>query len=460
MIPPAHELPRWVFSALAAGGGGPDAIRLLRAAQYSKNLMLIRAIVHAAEDGGHPERAVARRAYDALRLLHRTIPSALGAMLTYPPVGAWAVETTSLLARGGNRASARPGQLAAVAAAAAVLGGAALDIEVPAIDGALVLPAVGALGLPGGANRASVRCTPDRAEVAVAGGPVIGLPAEARDGSWHGVPRIVVRCADLTLSVRLDGASWVMAPRTVSAGGHVVDTGAVSVGPWRRWLAGAWRLLVRYHRPVAEEIAEAIVVLAPLVPPAVGLHSGTFQQAFGAVVMSLPPERRMGAVALAHEVQHGKLAGLMDLVELFEPGGPELYYAPWRPDPRPLVGLLHGAYAHLGVAAFWRRQRRGGADPDDGRRAEVEFTRWRDATHDVVRLLGDNERLTDPGRRLVAGMAAVLDGWRCEAASPEAMDAARRIRERHYQAWTSAHANRAGTDRNNPNRSNADRSGR
>jgi len=41
------------------------------------------------------------------------------------------------------------------------------------------------------------------------------------------------------------------------------------------------------------------------------------------------------------------LNAVVELVDL--PGGKELFYAPWRDDPRPLLGLLHGIYAFTAV---------------------------------------------------------------------------------------------------------------
>ncbi|MFC6481384.1 HEXXH motif-containing putative peptide modification protein [Streptomyces goshikiensis] len=37
------------------------------------------------------------------------------------------------------------------------------------------------------------------------------------------------------------------------------------------------------------------------------------------------------------------------------PTAPPRFWAPWRSDPRPLEGLLHGAYAHLALAGYWQR---------------------------------------------------------------------------------------------------------
>jgi hypothetical protein len=39
------------------------------------------------------------------------------------------------------------------------------------------------------------------------------------------------------------------------------------------------------------------------------------------------------------------------------------YYVPWRDDPRPISGLLQGAYAYLGVTGFWRTRRQPDGDP-------------------------------------------------------------------------------------------------
>lgn len=179
---------------------------------------------------------------------------------------------------------------------------------------------------------------------------------------------------------------------------------------WAARLAAGWRLLVDQHRPVAEEVAAAFTVLAPL-PSAPSSHrSGTFRHGFGCVVMSLPTDPRAVALSLAHEVQHAKLGALMDLFPLSYGDGGRRHYVPWRDDPRPLAGLLQGAYAHLGVAGFWRRQRHREQGPGL-LRAQVEFARWRSAVDRVVRVLLDSQRLTPVGRLLAAGMREELAGW-------------------------------------------------
>ena len=44
-----HAIPRDLFDALAAGGGGPEAIGVLAAAEHSKHDILLRGVLAAAQ---------------------------------------------------------------------------------------------------------------------------------------------------------------------------------------------------------------------------------------------------------------------------------------------------------------------------------------------------------------------------------------------------------------------------
>ena len=75
-----------------------------------------------------------------------------------------------------------------------------------------------------------------------------------------------------------------------------------------------------------------------------------------------------------HELHHMKLNLLMDSVPLYRRGSGELFYSPWRDDPRPLSGLIHGLFAGVAVTNFWRTECRG---PDRGMLSEFELARIR-----------------------------------------------------------------------------------
>jgi HEXXH motif-containing protein len=64
--------------------------------------------------------------------------------------------------------------------------------------------------------------------------------------------------------------------------------------------------------------------------------------------------------ACVHENQHIKLSVLLDQMPVTHQSitlaSGTCRSAPWRLDPRPVIGLLQGIYAYLGVTGFWRRR--------------------------------------------------------------------------------------------------------
>jgi HEXXH motif-containing protein len=209
---------------------------------------------------------------------------------------------------------------------------------------------------------------------------------------------------------------------------------------WRRWqsaLNEGWQLLACHHQSVADEVAAAIRVLTPLLPPPRGQVSATCRDTFGSVALSAPPDACSLAVTLAHELQHAKLSALLDVVALLLPDDASRHYAPWRDDPRPLSGLLQGAYAFLGVADFWRRQRAAANGDAAAVRAHADFARWRDAVTLVVGTLAGSGRLTELGKVFVAGMTRTLRSWEAEVVPPDAAKLARRLAAQHRALWNS-----------------------
>ena len=99
------------------------------------------------------------------------------------------------------------------------------------------------------------------------------------------------------------------------------------------------------------------------------------------------------------------------------------YYAPWREDPRPLGGLLQGAYAYLGVSGFWREQRRQAGYSEQG---DALYARWRAAASLVVDIMLASEGLTSAGREFVTGMKGTLDAWQHERVNLDALASAER----------------------------------
>jgi HEXXH motif-containing protein len=427
-----HRLSREMFAALASGGGAKPALDTLADVEYSKRLLLLRGVVERSATSGHPAAADAARGFQILSDLQEETPAAVDDVLRYPSTGAWAQRTVQgLMTRSAVEPGAAPGRLVALAAAAAIRAGVRTAIEVTAEDGALSLPSLGTAALSSG--RALVRVGGDGAEIIPSTGGTVRIPSDPHSDApgWRGLRRLTARTCGRTLNLLIDDLDPYRMP-TMNNVAPRLDAEEV-----RRWAAAfgpAWEMLVHHHGTVAEEIAAGLRVLTPLLPPEHGQTSATARDTIGCAAMSTPPSARSMAVTLAHEIQHGKLAVLLGLVDLTRPDDGSRYYAPWRDDPRPASGLLQGAYAYLGVTGFWARQR----GHDNGRAAtdaHAEFARWRDAVDLVVRTLLASGRLTEEGTAFVSGMHRTLRAWQDEPVPVDAAALARRDEERHRAYW-------------------------
>ena len=194
-------------------------------------------------------------------------------------------------------------------------------------------------------------------------------PAPARP---PGVRFLTAEHDKISFSVRLDDRDERRGLLGLPPTAPLTDAEAAH---WQDCLTEAWRLLVTRHRPAAEQLADVLTCIVPVQSDegAAGI-SATSADAFGAVAMSRPADPVGLAVGLLHEAQHSLLnatAYLFDLHHAPRARG----YSPWRDDPRPASGVLHGAYAYLSVTRFWRGEARAGGDP----LAVFEFCRWREA---------------------------------------------------------------------------------
>ncbi len=351
-------------------------------------------------------------------------------MLAHPSVGAWARQESLLLRRPGGGALARPATLATVVVAAAVHAG--VDAAVPVADqrgGDFPLPSLGVAHLPPTGGEVEVVAGGGGTSLRRGGGEVF-VPEDPHQDvpGWRGLRRI-----DLgAVGFLLDPWAHVHLPAELRAGADAAWP--LDVEQWCDRLAGGWAVLTERHPEVAAEVAAAVGVLTPL-GAAGGPTSVTLADGFGCVFLSLPVDDRAAAETLAHELQHAKLTVVLDLFPLVASDPGRLFYAPWRDDARPLLGVLHGTYAHLGVTAFWRRER---GLPGD--RAEVEFIRWRIATLSAAGTLLAEADLTPMGRFFVERIAETLRGWGTDEVSADAVAAAEAMSREHRATWLAANA--------------------
>ncbi|MCI2418134.1 HEXXH motif domain-containing protein [Saccharopolyspora sp. K220] len=420
-----HRISPDVFAALAAGGGGTEAIRQLRAARRSKNMLLLRAVLDLVVEKGHPSAGFTLATFELLSRMQKQAPEAVAGVLGYPLFGAWVLRTAVLLDQD-EIGEAEPDGLASFAAAAAVRGSIGAVVELPPGD-QVRLPSIGVAHFPNPTGE------PIRLVDGALSDGRTNIPIRSGSPHWTPIPRISAEHHGLRLDLAVDDLGAHRVPDSITIADRLADQNIAD--EWRYRIGEGWRILAQHHREVAVEVAAAVNVLAPLAGSAPGQLSATFNDSFGCVAMSLPADARSTALTFAHEVQHAKLSALMDLFPLIKPGDPDYFYSPWRKDPRPASGLLQGIYAYLGVTGFWRRQYRAETDEDHRWQAEVEFARWRTAGRDAAHDLANSTRLTPTGRTFLTGTRQVLDAWHTDRISPDAQAEANRRATEHRRHW-------------------------
>lgn len=417
-----HRVPSDVFDALACGGG--DIGGVLRAGQRSKRLLLLRELVSATRTRAPTAFAEARmaEAYAVLVAAQRRSPVAVDDVLLQPHVGAWATHCLRRLVSDGSVPAPDLGYVGSVAASAALRAGLAFEVTASLRDGLVMLPTYGAVRFVAGDGWCRIRSRSGAGGVEVTsldGGARTAVSFDGASGQgsrWLPLRRLRSTADGLTIDVSLDDLDPYRGCEDLPTTDRL---GPSTVEDWQAKMDEAWSLLVGGHRPWAEAVGASVTCVVPLrFPGSAEALSGSRHEAVGAVAMTPPPDALTLVLALVHELGHTKLCALLDLVPLLgRTGG--LFHAPWRRDPRPLRGLLQGAYAYLGLTAFWEAHRRHPSlTPAERDVAHFEFALVRDQVRHAVDELRSSGSLTPAGARFAEGMARTLSTFEERSVPP------------------------------------------
>ncbi|WP_063819176.1 FxsB family cyclophane-forming radical SAM/SPASM peptide maturase [Herbidospora cretacea] len=389
----AHQVPRKTIESFATGFGGDAEVRSLTESQASIRRMLLSDIGSA-----DPETL---RTLDSLEELS---PGMTDTVFAHPYVRVWAVDCL--------RGKALVGHLRNITAAVAFRAGARLKTRAEVKDGAIHLPTVGTLVT----DRTDGSIEIDGGQVRLLDGDREWRPVRTLTSGGH---TVVLEDAD----PYRDCHQWPVAGRLSSD----------ELARWQESFDAAWRLIEADYPEYLPGLRAGLTTIVPLRPdPAGGDVSSAARHAFGSVAAALPADPATFALLLIHEFQHVKLGAILDLFDLYDQNDHRRFYAPWRPDPRPLEGLLQGTYAHIAVADFWRRRRHVEPDP-----AHHEFARWRAQTAEAIETLAGSGALTELGADFVARMRDTLTPWLAEELPPDVEKQARVAAEAHLEAFQS-----------------------
>jgi HEXXH motif-containing protein len=397
--------------------------------QLGKHKVLLRAVVRLGAVAVPAARSALGEHYNLLAAAEKRAPEAVTDVLRHPHVGAWAARCVRQLWQDPGSAPADLGYLGAIAVSAAIRAGHPCSLTLELRDGTLTLPTLGRAVLPGPHATVTVR-GPAETSITAGDQTVVISPGSAADAAgWQAVRRLRFGDRQLLLDDLDPNRSYDPYPLP-----DRLDT--ADVARWQNALDEAWRLLSAYHPGYAAALQEGLRSLVPIGQRADDRNvSATSGDAFGAVAASIPSSGPALAVALVHEFQHAKLCAITDLEPLFQRKSRHLFYAPWRPDPRPADALLQGIFAHMAVADFWRVHR-GVALGRERLIANVEFARWLRQTDHAARLLLDrHDVLTAAGRRLLSDVTARLTGWLEEPVPEPARKLAEETALDHLSCW-------------------------
>jgi HEXXH motif-containing protein len=416
---------------LAALVDSDEAQRLplgrLVSGQLGKHKLLICAVVRFGATAVPAAAVTLRRHYSVLAAVERTAPEAAAAILGHPHVGAWAVRCLRQLSSEPGLEEPDFGHLGAIAVSAAILAGYACRVRLPVRNGTVMLPGLGRALVSG--DCAMVTVGAEGQAVIESGSQTIALIDPRVDGpGWQALRVLTLGDRRLLLDDLDPNRSYDPYPLP----GRLTRS---DVARWQDGLDEAWRLLSTHHTGYAAALHASLKSLVPIGQRTDDRNvSATSGDAFGAVAASMPSDGVALAVALVHEFQHAKLCAIGNIEPLVDRQDGPLYYAPWRPDPRPAGALLHGIFAHMAVADFWRVHRSVAA-PRDQLLAHVEFARWLRQTQHAARLLAGDDALTSAGRELLARVIAHLTGWRAEYVPPFALRLAAEASADHLSDW-------------------------
>ncbi|KAF5996418.1 HEXXH motif-containing putative peptide modification protein [Streptomyces mirabilis] len=434
--PPHHHLPAAALAELARGEGDPATLDLLLEAERSRRLLLLRMLDDAMDPGP---------AWDLLSKAQQRSPSVVDELLMYPQTGMWLATALRRL-RGSIPQDEPPlwvvlGHFSALAAVAALRAELDFSIEVPVRHGRVPLPTLGCAVLPATEpwTTATVRAEGGRAVVETADATIAVPPAPGSAGpGWHDVRRLAVGPAGRQLDVALDDLDPY---RTYPQPSEPRPLSEEAVTQWRQELEQAWRVLLRELPGTAEAMRRGVFSLTPT--PArerFRPRSVTSGDAFGGIEASEPDDAVQLAVTLVHEFQHTKLGGLLHLTPLLTDradASTELWYAPWRDDPRPLDGLLQGIYAFVGIARFWRAHR----EEADAQKAiaHFEFALWRTHVATALEQVHRHPRRTPLGAALLDTLRDHCAQWLKEPVPEEQLALARLCAADHVARWRVHH---------------------
>jgi HEXXH motif-containing protein len=413
---------------LATPSGDSPLVVAVYLAQYRRQVAQLRAI--ETQIGAEAPDVIDRSGFNrSLQQLASATALVQRRIVSHPGVGAWITVARDLLRRSAHirlpdfHVRTHLEDFARFSAAAACL-----DVRL-AFDGALRTTEDGRIVLSG-------------AGIYLEGSPRIAHRPIAVRVEHGTVTAVAMRVKGMT--VTSDG----LEVDAVDTGLHRVGGESFAYADWtagadRKWLAVLDEAILLAGRAVpafGREYRLGMHVVLPVMTARPDTHaSATFREAPGLTALSWTSDVGVLAEALVHEYHHQKLNALLTLDPLIAgPTREARFLSPWRQDPRPLLGLLHGAFSFHAVALFWTGVLRAGVPLLHLRRAEQRLHLVWMQTRDALDTLFRHAQWTGIGRGLVAALHDSVAALHAQLPAVDArhLEALRSNMRTHRESWT------------------------
>lgn len=427
-----------ITTDLSSGRGSAAGIASLLDGLLSLRAILLRTLI-ATVEADRPELAPDfSEAYRTLAELQAEKPDVVATVLCYPQTGTWLSHMFGRLdAESDDDATSLAsdsGYLGWLVAAALIACRSEGSTRLKMRDGEIMLPGRGALriGSPGDFGPCELRWNDSGAlQVSWAEG-LVHIDSTTSESNPHWLPLRRVHSHSEGPAVWLDDLDPFR--DLIDEQPNPPRLNSAQALQWQRDFAAAWELLVRELPDYVGPMRGCLQSLAPLsAQPLLASTSHTAHDGVGCVYTTAPADPCQLALTLIHEIQHTKFDLLKDHVELFASDTDCQFYAPWRDDPRPIVGLLHGIYAFFGVTDFWRTHRHSSCHGSPQAHADFELSR-RQLSLAISQTM-DSGLLTATGQRFLAGLAAAMHPWSTDGVPATARRAADEASIAHRTFW-------------------------
>jgi HEXXH motif-containing protein len=248
-----------------------------------------------------------------------------------------------------------------------------IDVSVPCLapEGWLFLPGTGVGIRTNGLTpiaRVETACKTGRA-VRVDGCAVITLDEELREGATSSGPVIVSPTLEVLPTVTGSGGTillhphdsyyrraWIT-PEQFPGVSMANEIGTDELPQWAATLSDTFALLREVWPAMEAAVTMGLHTIVPISSPIAGKSLSCSAPCFWGAVMCSLDEPILMAETLLHEFSHNVLYSVIDYFGVFsgDASAAAVYYSPWRPDPRPLAGVLHAVYVFERVTEYYQR---------------------------------------------------------------------------------------------------------